>query len=53
MYFSKIIQTFYDLLFTTSNSERLHPDFFFFLTINLLSLIYGESVLLYHNSSHC
>ena len=50
MHFSKIIHTFYDLLYTTSNSEWLHPWFF---TINLLSLINGEAVLLYHNSPYC
>ena len=42
MYFSKIMQTFYDLLFARSSSELLHPWIFF--AINLFYLIDGEEV---------
>ena len=48
MFFSKIMKTSYDLLFTRSNFEWLRPRFF---TINLFFLINGDAVLLYHNRS--
>ena len=51
-YFSKIVQTFYDLLFTRNNSELLQP-LIFFLAINFFSLINGKVVLFYHNRPCC
>ena len=46
MYFSKIIQTFYDLLVYGATLNGCLCDFF---TINLFSWINGEVVLLYHS----
>ena len=46
MYFSKIMQTFYDLLLEATLNGCI-------FTINLFSLINGVAFLLYHNRAHC
>ena len=52
MYFSKIKQTFCDLLFTRETLNDCIRKFLFF-PIDLISLIHGNPVLLDYNKPHC
>ena len=51
IYFSKNLQTFYELLFTRRNSEW--PHLWIFFTIDLFSLIDVEGGSSYHNRPPC